>query len=130
MVNDRQNPDLANFAQPAGGGAVEWRITDTPVPYPEAVAAMEVRVADIAAQRAPELVWLLEHPPLYTSGTSGKPADLLGPRFPVFASARGGQLSSHGPGHRVAMADVDLVLRPAFEEVFGSVKLRLPEETI
>src|SRR5256886_10344429 len=100
MVNDRQNLDLANFAQPAGGGAVEWRITDTPVPYPEAVAAMEARVADIAAQKAPELVWLLEHPPLYTSGTSGKPADLLGPRFPGYAAGRRGQLTHHGPGQR------------------------------
>src|SRR5256884_3872759 len=111
MVNDRQNLDLATFAQPAGGGAVEGRIADAPVPYPEAVAAMEVRVADIAAQRAPELVWLLEHPPLYTSGTSGKPADLLGPRFPVFASGRGGQLTYHGPGQRVAYVMLDLKRR-------------------
>src|SRR5438105_6187572 len=111
MVNDRQNLDLTTFAQAAGGGAVEWRTTDTPVPYPEAVAAMEARVADIAAQRAPELVWLLEHPPLYTSGTSGKPADLLGPRFPVFASGRGGQLTYHGPGQRVAYVMLDLKRR-------------------
>src|SRR5207237_8987851 len=104
MVNDRQNLDLTTFAQAAGGGAVEWRTTDTPVPYREAVAAMEARVADIAAQKAPELVWLLEQPPLYTSGTSGKPADLLGPRFPVFASGRGGQLPSLGPARRVAYA--------------------------
>src|SRR5258705_4230938 len=96
MVNDRQNLDLATFAQPPGG-AVEWRISDTPVPYPEAVTAMEARVADIAAQKAPELVWLLEHPPLYTSRTSGKPADLLDPRFPVFATARGGHLTYHWP---------------------------------
>src|SRR5260370_3267337 len=108
MVNDRQNLDLATFAQPPGGGAVEWRISDTPVPYPEAVAAMEARVADIAAQKAPELVWLLEHPPLYTSGTSGKPAHLLDPRFPVFATARGGPLTSHWPGHRVAYVMLDL----------------------
>src|SRR5258707_9014436 len=112
MVNDRQNLDLTTFAQPPGGGAVEWRISDTPVvPYPEAVAAMEARVADIAAQRAPELVWLLEHPPLYTSGTSGKPADLLGPRFPVFATGRGGQLTYHGPGQRVAYVMLDLKRR-------------------
>src|SRR5256885_2470333 len=111
MVNDRQNLDLTTFAQAAGGGAVEWRITDTPVPYPDAVAAMEARVADIAAQKAPELVWLLEHPPLYTSGTSGKPADLLGPRFPVFASGRGGQLTYHGPGQRVAYVMLELKQR-------------------
>src|SRR5712672_300752 len=111
MVNDRQNLDLATFAQPPGGGAVEWRISDTPVPYPEAVAAMEARVADIAAKKAPELVWLLEHPPLYTSGTSGKPADLLEPRFPVFATGRGGQLTYHGPGQRVAYVMLDLKRR-------------------
>src|SRR5258706_9775217 len=111
MVNDRQNLDLTTFAQPAGGGVVEWRISDTPVPYSEAVTAMEARVADIAAQKAPELVWLLEHPPLYTSGTSGKPADLLDPRFPVFATGRGGQLTYHGPGQRVAYVMLDLKRR-------------------
>ena len=89
MVNDRQNLDLTSFAG-TRSGPVEWRISDAPVPYPDAVAAMENRVAAIADGDAPELVWLLEHPPLYTSGTSGKPADLLGPRFPVFASGRGG----------------------------------------
>src|SRR5438477_3624726 len=112
MVNDRQSLDLTTFARPAdGGGAVEWLISDAPVPYPEAVAAMEARVADIAAQKAPELVWLLEHPPLYTSGTSGKPADLLGPSFPVFATGRGGQLTYHGPGQRVAYVMLDLKRR-------------------
>src|SRR5712691_11932497 len=111
MVNDRQNRDLTTFAQPAGGGAVEWWISETPVPYLEAVAAMEARVADIAAQKAPELVWLLEHPTLYTSGTSGKPADLLDPRFPIFATGRGGQLTYHGPGQRVAYVMLDLKRR-------------------
>ena len=89
MVNDRQNLDLTTFARPAGGGAVEWRVSDTPVAYLEAVAAMEARVAAIAAGDVPELIWLLEHPPLYTSGTSGKPSDLLDPRFPMFATGRG-----------------------------------------
>src|SRR5438034_2789114 len=111
MVNDRQSLDLTTFAQPAGGGAVEWRISHKPVPYPEAIAAMEARVADIAAQKAPELVWLLEHPPLYTSGTSGRAADLLDPRFPVFATGRGGQLTYHGPGQRVAYVMLDLKRR-------------------
>src|ERR1039458_7706248 len=74
MVNDRQSLDLTTFAHPAGGGAAEWLMSDAPVPYLEAIAAMEGRVAEIAAHRAPELVWLLEHPPLYTSGTSGKAA--------------------------------------------------------
>jgi len=72
---------------------------------------MEARVADIAAGRAPELVWLLEHPSLYTSGTSGKTADLLDPRFPVFDSGRGGQLTYHGPGQRVAYVMLDLKRR-------------------
>jgi lipoyl(octanoyl) transferase len=108
MVNDRQSLDLTPLARPAGGGAVEWRISDVPVPYPEAVAAMEARVADIAAGRASELVWLLEHPPLYTSGTSGKPSDLLEPLFPLFATGRGGQLTYHGPGQRIAYVMLDL----------------------
>jgi lipoyl(octanoyl) transferase len=111
MVNDRQSLDLTPFFGPAGGGAVEWRISDAPVPYLEALAAMEARVADIAARQAPELVWLLEHPPLYTSGTSGKESDLLDPRFPMFATGRGGQLTYHGPGQRVAYVMLDLKRR-------------------
>ena len=111
MVNDRQSLDLTPLARPAGGGAVEWRIAEAPVPYPEALAAMEARAADIAAHRQPELVWLLEHPPLYTSGTSGKAGDLLDPRFPLFATGRGGQLTYHGPGQRVAYAMLDLKRR-------------------
>src|SRR5438309_8139984 len=112
MVNDRQSLDLTTFARPAdGGGAVEWRISDAPVSYPEAVAAMEQRVAAIAKDDAPELVWLLEHPPLYTSGTSGKASDLLDPRFPMFATGRGGQLTYHGPGQRVAYVMLDLKRR-------------------
>src|SRR6185295_5735794 len=111
MVNDRQNLDLTTFALPAGGAAVEWRGSTAPVPYPEAVAAMETRVAAIAAGQARELVWLLEHPPLYTSGTSGKDADLLDPRFPLFSTGRGGQLTYHGPGQRVAYVMLDLKRR-------------------
>src|SRR3569832_424505 len=114
MVNSPQNPrqqlDLTPFST-ASGAPVEWRISDTPVPYPEAVAAMEARVAAIAAGEAPELVWLLGHPPLYTSGTSGKDSDLLDARFPVFAAGRGGQLTYHGPGHRVAYVMLDLKRR-------------------
>ena len=110
MVNDRQSLDLTTFADPLGR-AVEWLISDAPVPYPEAVAAMEARVAAIAANEAPELVWLLEHPPLYTSGTSGKASDLLDPRFPMFATGRGGQLTYHGPGQRVAYVMLDLKRR-------------------
>jgi lipoyl(octanoyl) transferase len=111
MVNDRQSLDLTTFTLPTGGGAVEWLISREPVPYLEAVAAMEARVAAIAAHAAPELVWLLEHPSLYTSGTSGNSADLLDPRFPMFATGRGGQLTYHGPGQRVAYVMLDLKRR-------------------
>ena len=108
MVNDRQTLDLKPFAQPAGAPAVEWRISETPIPYPEAVDAMESRAAAIASGSAPELVWLLEHPPLYTSGTSGKAADLLEARFPLFETGRGGQITYHGPGQRVAYVMLNL----------------------
>jgi lipoyl(octanoyl) transferase len=111
MVNVRQDLDLTTFAHPAGGEAVEWRISEAPVPYPDAVAAMESRVADIATGKAPELVWLLEHPPLYTSGTSGNAGDLLEARFPIFESGRGGQITYHGPGQRVAYVMLDLKRR-------------------
>jgi lipoyl(octanoyl) transferase len=111
MVNERQSLDLTTFARATGGDDVEWRISDRPIPYPEAVAGMEARVAEIAAQKAPELVWLLEHPPLYTSGTSGKAGDLLDPRFPMFETGRGGQLTYHGPGQRVAYVMLDLKRR-------------------
>jgi lipoyl(octanoyl) transferase len=111
MVNDRQSLDLTTFARPVGAAEVEWLISSAPVPYPEAIAAMEARVAAIAAQEARELVWLLEHPPLYTSGTSGKPQDMLDPRFPTFSSGRGGQLTYHGPGQRVAYVMLDLKRR-------------------
>jgi lipoyl(octanoyl) transferase len=110
MVNDRQSLDLTTFAA-AGGAAVEWRISDSAVAYPDAVAAMETRAADIAAGHATELVWLLEHPPLYTSGTSGRNEDLLDPRFPLFTTGRGGQITYHGPGQRVAYVMLDLKQR-------------------
>ena len=91
---------------------VAWHISDQTVPYLEAVAAMEARVAAIRAGTMPELVWLLEHPPLYTAGTSADPADLVDPtRFPVFESGRGGQYTYHGPGQRVAYVMLDLKRR-------------------
>src|SRR3954469_6874614 len=110
MVNERQSLDLTTFAQAPGGG-VEWQISPAPIPYPDAVADMESRAAAIADGQAAELVWLLEHPPLYTSGTSGKEADLLDPRFPLFATGRGGQVTYHGPGQRVAYVMLDLKRR-------------------
>ncbi|TAJ41034.1 MAG: lipoyl(octanoyl) transferase LipB [Reyranella sp.] len=87
----------------------DWLISDRTVPYEEALATMEARVADIRAGRAPELVWLLEHPPLYTAGTSSRETDLLQPaRFPVHVAGRGGQYTYHGPGQRVAYVMLDL----------------------
>lgn len=93
---------------------VEWSLSRRPVGYVEAVAAMEARVAAIRAGLAPGHVWLLEHPPLYTAGTSAHPADLLAPGlFPVFTSGRGGQYTYHGPGQRVAYVMLDLRTRGA-----------------
>ncbi len=92
--------------------AVAWRIEDRPVAYPEAVAFMERHVAAIRAGQAPEMVWLLEHPSLYTAGTSARDEDLLAPdRFPVYRSGRGGQYTYHGPGQRVAYVMLDLKRR-------------------
>ena len=91
---------------------VDWAVSPGLVPYPDAVAAMEARVAAIQAGTARELVWLLEHPPLYTAGTSARPCDLTDPeRFPVFKSARGGQYTYHGPGQRVVYVMLDLNTR-------------------
>lgn len=93
---------------------IEWRISDQPVPYPDAIAEMEARVEAIRAGTAPELVWLLEHPPLYTAGTSARDEDLLeADRFPVYRSGRGGQYTYHGPGQRVAYVMLDLKRRGA-----------------
>jgi lipoyl(octanoyl) transferase len=89
--------------------AIEWRVSDRPVPYEDAIAEMEHRIAAIRAGAAPELVWLLEHPPLYTAGTSARPEDLLAPGgLPVFKTGRGGQYTYHGPGQRVAYVMLDL----------------------
>ncbi|MDF2766613.1 MAG: Lipoate-protein ligase [Rhodospirillales bacterium] len=93
----------------AASERLEWRLEGRQVPYPEALRTMEERVAAIAEGRAPELVWLLEHPPLYTAGTSAKPSDLVQPeRFPVFQTGRGGQYTYHGPGQRVGYVMLDL----------------------
>jgi len=91
---------------------VEWRISDKPVAYPDALAEMDARAAAIREGTAPELVWLLEHPPLYTAGTSANPEDLLETdRFPIFQTGRGGQYTYHGPGQRVAYVLLDLKSR-------------------
>lgn len=101
-----------NMFQKDGSAAVRWRISDGLVPYEEAVAEMEREVAAIAAGDANELVWLLEHPPLYTAGTSADASDLIEPnRFPVFATGRGGEYTYHGPGQRVVYVMLDLKRR-------------------
>ena len=108
-MTPRHNP-LRTFRS-AIASPVEWRIADGLTPYPDAVAWMEARAAKIADGTAPECVWLVEHPPLYTSGTSARPQDLMTPRFPVHATGRGGQFTYHGPGQRVAYVLLDLKRR-------------------
>lgn len=90
---------------------IEWRVSDTPVSYPEALAEMEARAAAVAAGEAGELVWLLEHPPLYTAGTSADPIELIDARFPVYPAGRGGRYTYHGPGQRIGYAVLDLSKR-------------------
>lgn len=107
MVNAR-NELTVGLGPPPGSAGVEWRVSDALVPYEAAVAFMQARAAAIAAGKEPELVWLIEHPPLYTSGTSAKPEELIEARFPVFASGRGGQMTYHGPGQRVAYVMLNL----------------------
>lgn len=93
-------------------GDVEWAVSQSLVDYERAIAAMDARVEAIARGRAPELVWLLEHPPLYTAGTSAKPEDLLNrAAFPVYPAGRGGQFTYHGPGQRVAYVMLDIKQR-------------------
>ncbi|OYX49719.1 MAG: lipoate-protein ligase B [Sphingomonas sp. 32-66-10] len=90
---------------------IEWRVSEGRVPYPQALAEMEARVAAIQAGKAREQIWLLEHPPVYTAGTSADPAELIDPRFPVFATGRGGRYTYHGPGQRIGYAMLDLSRR-------------------
>jgi lipoyl(octanoyl) transferase len=96
---------------PPGSAPVEWRTGDGLVPYETALAVMEARAAAIAEAAAPELVWLIEHPPLYTAGTSARPEEVIEARFPVHPAGRGGQLTYHGPGQRVAYVMLDLRCR-------------------
>ena len=113
MINDRLT--LAPLKPAASGAApVAWRVAASPVGYAEAVEWMEQRAAAIAAGTAPELVWLVEHPPLFTAGTGARGEDLAGSgRFPLHATGRGGRLTYHGPGQRVGYAMLDLKRRGA-----------------
>ena len=112
MLDHLLNTDGEALFGRSDGVAAGWALSRAPVAYPEAVAAMEARAAAIADGTAGELIWLLEHPPLYTAGVSAKPADLIEPdRFPVFESGRGGQFTYHGPGQRVAYVMLDLTRR-------------------
>jgi lipoyl(octanoyl) transferase len=110
LVNARN--DLAFGLAPAPGfPAVAWRVSEGLTPYATALSIMEERAAAIAAGAAPELVWLIEHPPLYTAGTSARGGDLLEARFPVHTTGRGGQFTYHGPGQRVVYVMLDLKRR-------------------
>ena len=106
MVNARNDLEFGLHAP--GGAPVEWRVTDATVAYDTAVAEMSARTEAIAAGQEREQVWLLEHPPLYTAGTSAGAGDVIDRRFPVFQTGRGGQTTYHGPGQRVAYVMLDL----------------------
>jgi lipoyl(octanoyl) transferase len=110
VVNTRGKLTIGLPISP-GARPVEWQVSDRPVGYDSALAAMAARVAAIASGEASELVWLLEHPPLYTAGTSSRPQQLLEARFPVHAAGRGGQFTYHGPGQRVGYVMLDLKRR-------------------
>lgn len=110
-----------DFSLQSGFPVVEWIISDDPVDYETALSFMEQRVAAIANGEASECVWLLEHPPLYTAGTSAQSDDLLSPnRFPVHKTGRGGQYTYHGPGQRIAYVMLDLKRRKPDVRVFVS----------
>jgi lipoyl(octanoyl) transferase len=99
------------IAPAPGQAATEWRVEDGLLPYQQALTVMDARAGAIADGTASELVWLIEHPPLYTAGTSAKPGDLMTERFPVHLAGRGGQVTYHGPGQRVAYVMLDLKRR-------------------
>ena len=108
------------------GEVVEWRVSAGLTPYADAVSLMEERVEAIAAGAAREQVWLLEHPPLYTAGTSASDADLLHARFPVHQTGRGGQYTYHGPGQRIAYVMLDLRRRrPDVRAFVAALGIRL-----
>jgi lipoyl(octanoyl) transferase len=116
----------APFLPSSDAPPVEWRAASGLVPYADAVAEMEARVEAIAAGGAAERVWLVEHPPLYTAGTSAKDGDLLEARFPVHRTGRGGEFTYHGPGQRVAYVMLDLKRRrPDVRAFVGSLEFWL-----
>jgi lipoyl(octanoyl) transferase len=110
VVNSRDDVTIG-LPSPASAPPVEWRVSDERIDYEEALAAMTARADAIARGEAPESVWLLEHPPLYTAGTSAQPQQLIEARFPVHAVGRGGQFTYHGPGQRVGYVMLDLKQR-------------------
>lgn len=111
LTNDPEACEISNKLIRTDARPAEWIISGAPVPYPLALEAMRARAAAIAAGQAGEAIWLLEHPPLYTAGTSAVPDDLLSDRFPVYDAGRGGQYTYHGPGQRVAYVMLDLTRR-------------------
>ena len=122
MVNTRANLTVG-LLPPPGAPPVEWRLSDGLVEYQSALAAMTARAEAIARGEAPELVWLLEHPALYTAGTSAKPDELIAARFPVHSAGRGGQFTYHGPGQRVGYVMLDLKRRaPDVRRFVGSIE--------
>jgi lipoyl(octanoyl) transferase len=110
-VREHENFMSAHPSTDSASNGVEWRVGEGLTAYPEAVEFMEARVAAIAEGTAPELVWLVEHPPIYTAGTSAKATDLLDRRFPVYQTGRGGQFTYHGPGQRVGYVMLNLKQR-------------------
>jgi lipoyl(octanoyl) transferase len=110
VVNTRSDLTIG-LSPPSGSPPVEWLVSDGPVDYERALATMSGRAQAIASGESPELVWLVEHPPLYTAGTSSRPQELIEARFPVHVAGRGGQFTYHGPGQRVGYVMLDLKRR-------------------
>jgi lipoyl(octanoyl) transferase len=110
VVNTRGDVTIGLLPR-AGAAPAEWLVSDRPLDYESALSSMAARAAAIARGEAPELVWLLEHPPLYTAGTSSRPQELIEARFPVHVVGRGGQFTYHGPGQRVGYVMLDLKRR-------------------
>ena len=122
--------DHAGFKADPQNAPVEWVVADGPVDYAEAVGVMEQHVAEMLAGRATERVWLVEHPPIYTAGTSARDQDLKAPRFPVHRTGRGGQFTYHGPGQRVAYTMLDLSRRRPDVRAFVAALERWIMETL